>query len=138
MTASRINPGFAAAALLALLLGYGAAEFGPKLLLLAVATPCALLLMARPQWCFWLLVASIPVTVEYEGGESTDGTRQNAAAIQTGGRRDIKTAPFLNRRRRASLFRLPMRIRGTSDSHSSPAPGKSRDAGTIPSRVDRR
>ena len=68
MTASRINPGFAAAALLALLLGYGAAEFGPKLLLLAVATPCALLLMARPQWCFWLLVASIPVTVELGSG----------------------------------------------------------------------
>lgn len=68
MTALRIPTGTLAAGALAVGLGFAAAQMGSKTLALVIAAPCVLLLLARPQWSFWLLVASIPVTVDFGSG----------------------------------------------------------------------
>lgn len=68
MTALRMQPGTLAAALLAIGLGFAASELGSKALMLGIAVPCVLLLLARPRWSFWLLIASIPVTVDFDPG----------------------------------------------------------------------
>ncbi|MDO9316067.1 MAG: O-antigen ligase family protein [Burkholderiaceae bacterium] len=68
MTALRIQPGTLLAAGLAVGLGFAAAELGTKALALVIAAPCAVLLLAQPRWSFWLLIASIPVTVDFGSG----------------------------------------------------------------------
>jgi len=64
----RPNPGPLAAAALALALGFASAEFGAKALVLVIAAPMVVLLMMHPRWSFWLLIASIPVTVDFGSG----------------------------------------------------------------------
>lgn len=68
MTALRIHPAPLAAAGLALVLGFASAELGPKALALMAAVPCAVLLLMHPRWSFWLLIASIPVTIDFGSG----------------------------------------------------------------------
>lgn len=68
MTAQRLQPGAWAAGLLAIALGFAAVELGAKALVLVVAVPCAVLLMMRPRWCFWVLIGSIPLTVDFGSG----------------------------------------------------------------------
>lgn len=62
------SPNIPIVLIVGMVLGLATGLFGLKALLLIVGAPVVLLLLLHPQWCFWLLVAAIPVTIDFGQG----------------------------------------------------------------------
>ena len=68
MLAQRISPTIPVTVTAGILLGAAIGVVGTRALLLIAGAPVLMLLLWQPKWSFWLLVATIPVTIDFGGG----------------------------------------------------------------------